>query len=233
MDQLTGPARREIVMGMKFLEDNLLDHLERPEFAELRSAFNVRRHPKGSLPFQPNMDGNVVFIVASGRVRVYLAYGDKEFTLGILGKGDIYSSHTGAFVEALEDVELLEMEVCTFRSRMVGDPEVTKAMVRVLGNVLKASFSIIESLAFRDARCRIVALMASEARRHGTTTPNGTRIDLDLSMEQVGQLVGASRQTVSTLINDLIRDNLIQRTSRGQYLVPDIDELEAAVGECA
>ena len=218
---------------MKFLEQNLLDHLERPEFAELRAAFNIRRHRKGSMPFHPGMDVNQVFIVASGRVRVFLAYGDKEFTLGILDKGDIYSSHSGAYVQAMEDVELMVLDVRTFRRSMVGDPEVTKAMVRVLGNVIRASFGIIEGLVFQDVRCRLVALLASEARRHGIPADDGVRVELDLSMEQLGQLVGASRQTVSTLINELLRDGLVQRLGRGQYLVPDIPTLEAAINECA
>lgn len=219
-------------MGMKFLEDNLLDHLERAEFAELRSAFSVRRHVKGSMPFQPGMSGDLVFIVASGRVRVFLAYEEKEFTLGILGKGDIYSSHSGAYVQALEDVELLEMDVRIFRRRMVGDPEVTKAMVRVLGNVLKESFSIIEGLVFRDARCRVVALLATEARRHGLPAEGGVRVDIDLSMEHVAQLVGATRQTVSTLVNELIRSGLVKRLGRGQYLIPDVSALESVQREC-
>jgi len=245
-------------MGMKFLEENLLDHLRRPEFAELREAFHTRieenlldhlRRPEfaelreafhtrtfsgGSLIYDPTAGENLVFIVAGGRVRVYLAYEDKEFNLGILGQGDIYSSHTGTYVQALEDVELLVMDTKTFRRSMVGDPEVTKAMVRVLGNILKASFSIIDGLVFKDVHCRLVALLVAEARRHGTPEDGGVRVDIDLPMEQVARLLGATRQTVSTLLNDLLRDGLIKKVARGQYLIPDVDALEASgeTGTC-
>lgn len=221
-------------MGMKFLEENLLDHLRRPEFAELREAFHTRTFKSGSLIYDPTEQANLVFIVASGRVRVYLAYEDKEFNLGILGQGDIYSSHTSTYVQALDNAELLIMDVKTFRRNMVGDPEVTKAMVRVLGNILKASFSIIDGLVFKDVNCRLVALLVTEAHRHGIAEDGGVRVDIDLPVEQVARLLGATRQTVSTLLNDLVRDGLIRKVARGQYLIPDVDALEASAeaGSC-
>lgn len=216
---------------MKFLEENLLDHLHRPEFSELRSVLSSHHFSKKSYICQPGDGNNLVFIVASGRVRVYLGYEDKEFNLGILTKGDIYSTHTGTFVQALEDTQLLMTDVGTFRQRMVGDAEVTKAMVRVLGNILKTSFSIIDGLVFKDVNYRLVALLAGEARRHGEIMQDGAiKIEIDLSVEQLGRLVGSTRQTVSTLLNDLIRAGLLERTGRGRFLIPDLQVLEAVGG---
>jgi CRP-like cAMP-binding protein len=86
---------------MKFLEENLLDHLQRPEFSELRASLKMRTYPKGTFVSQPGLRDNHIFIVVSGRVRVYLGYEDKEFNLGILSKGDIYSTHSGTYLQAL------------------------------------------------------------------------------------------------------------------------------------
>jgi len=215
---------------MKFLEENLLDHLRRPEFAELLSTLSSHSFKKGSYVCQPGHEENLIFILASGRVRVYLGYEDKEFNLGILTKGDIYSTHTRTFVQAMEDTELLMADVTTFRRKMSKDPEVTKAMVRVLGNILKTSFSIIDGLVFKDANSRLVALLVGEARRHGIETDAGLTVTIDLSVEQIARLVGSSRQTVSTLLNDLVRAELIVRSGRGNFLIPDIALLESVGG---
>lgn len=218
-------------MGMKFLEENLLDHLHRPEFSELRSALSIRRFPKNSYVSQPGTDNNLVFIVARGRVRVYLGYEDKEFNLGILTKGDIYSTHTGTFVEALEETDLLMTDVATFRRRMVGDPEVTKSMVRVLGNILKNSFSIIDGLVFKDVNFRLVSLLANEARKHGEAKADGgIEVEINLSVEQLARLVGSTRQTVSTLLNDLMRAGLLERVGRGRFFIADLQVLESVGG---
>ncbi|BHH84619.1 Crp/Fnr family transcriptional regulator [Desulforhopalus sp. 52FAK] len=215
---------------MKFLEENLLDHLRRPEFAELLSSLVQRSFTKGAYICQPGQEENLIFILASGRVRVYLGYEEKEFNLGILSKGDIYSTHTRTFVQAMEETELLMADVTTFRRKMAKDPEVTKAMVRVLGNILKTSFSIIDGLVFKDANSRLVALLAGEARRHGTETEGGISVTIDLSVEQIARLVGASRQTISTLLGDLVRAELIVRSGRGNFLIPDISLLESVAG---
>ncbi len=216
---------------MKFLKENLLDHLQRPEFAQLHASLIRRSHPKGAFVSQPGIGENRVFIVSKGRARVYLGYEDKEFNLGILNKGDIYSTHTGTFVQALDEIEILIADVNTFRQKMVGDPEVTQAMVRVLGNILKTSFSIIDGLVFKDVNSRLVALLANEARRHGTPGKNGGYVvKIDLSVEQIARLVGSTRQTVSTLLNDLSRAGLIEKPERGTFLIPDLKALESVGG---
>ena len=114
---------------------------------------------------------------------------------------------------------------------MVGDPEVIKAMVRVLGNILQTSFTIIDGLAFKDVNSRLVALLLNEARRHVVVLQNGSvQIQIDLSVEQIGRLVGSTRQTVSMLFNDLVRAELIERPARGRFLIPDLLALESIGG---
>ena len=215
---------------MKFLEENLLDHLQRPEFAELLSSLVPHSFLKGAYISQPGNHENRIFVIAGGRVRVYLGYEEKEFNLGILTKGDIYSTHTRTFVQAMEDTRVLMTDVATFRSKMAKDPEVTKAMVRVLGNILKTSFTIIDGLVFKDANYRLVALLAGEARKRGKESAEGLVVKIDLSVEQIGRLIGASRQTVSTLLSDLSRAGLVQRSGRGTFIIPDIVLLESVAG---
>ena len=74
-----------------------------------------------------------------------------------------------------------------------------------------------------------MGFLATEARRQGVPEEGGVRVDIGLSMEQMALLVGATRQTVSTLLNDLIRSGLVTKIERGQYLIPAVEALEAAV----
>ncbi|MDC7223384.1 MAG: Crp/Fnr family transcriptional regulator [Spirochaetales bacterium] len=216
---------------MKFLKENLLDHFERPEFRELYDSLTRREFSKGSFLCQPKIGENLIFIVAKGRARVYLSYEDKEFSLGILSKGDIYSTHTSAFVQALEDGEMLVADIRVFQRKMLDDPEVTKAMVGVLGGMLGNAFSIIKSLVFKDVSSRLIFLITNEARRAGEKGEDGgVVVHLDLSIEQIAGLVGSTRQTVSTLINNLARMGLLARLDRGKFLIPDLAALESYDG---
>lgn len=211
---------------MKFSDIDLLSVLDQDEYAGLRRIFKVKRYSRGAAICHPYATDNLVFIIYSGRVRVYLAYEEKEFTLAYLEKGDLYATHTQTYVEAMEDTKLLVSEIGVFREELNEFPVFMPTMVRVLGHMLQNSFGIIESLAFKDVRKRIVDLLIREAIRSGTREEEGLCFQLGLTMEQLSKLVGASRQTVSTLINDLSRMGLLEKSGRGRYCITDIEQLK-------
>lgn len=216
---------------MKFTGINLLDELEREEMAHLRSVFRERRFGKGAVIYTPDEAEDLVFIIAEGRVRVYLAYADKEFTVGILGPGDLYSTHAECYVQAFEETRLLTTDVQSVKRCMAEVPLFTRTMVRVLGQILKNSFSIIGGLVFKDIQKRLADYLLAEARQSGVPEGGGLVVRLDLTAEQLARLMGATRQTISTLINDMIREGLVERRSRGEFFIPDPQALERAAGE--
>jgi CRP-like cAMP-binding protein len=216
---------------MKFTGVNLLDELGRPELADLRAVFRKRSVHKGEVVFRPDGPEDLVFVVARGRVRVYLAYEDKEFTLAILNPGDPYSTHSGCYIQALEDAELLLTDVRSVKRCMAEIPLFTRTMVRVLGHILRNSFSIIGGLAFKDIYNRLMDYILGEARASGTPENGGRLLKLNLTIEQLSQLMGATRQTVSTLLNDMERAGLMEKRGRGVYFIPDLDALSKAAGD--
>ncbi|EGB15721.1 transcriptional regulator, Crp/Fnr family [Pseudodesulfovibrio mercurii] len=215
---------------MKFTGVNLLDELARPELADLRAVFRKRSVNKGEVVFRPDGPEDLVFVVGKGRVRVYLAYEDKEFTLAILNPGDPYSTHSGCYIQALEDAELLLTDVRSVKRCLTEIPLFTRTMVRVLGHILRNSFSIIGGLAFKDIYNRLMDYILHEARTSGTPENGGRLVELNLTIEQLSQLMGATRQTVSTLLNDMERAGLMFKRGRGVYFIPDLDALERAAG---
>ncbi|QJB57444.1 Crp/Fnr family transcriptional regulator [Pseudodesulfovibrio sp. zrk46] len=216
---------------MKFSGVNLLDELARPELSELKSIFNQRTFSKGAVIYTPDEMDNLVFVITNGRVRVYLTYEDKEFTLAILNPGDLYSTHAGCFIQAFDNTELLVADVHRVKTVMDRVPMFTRTMVRVLGHILQNSFSIIGGLAFKDIYARLMDYILMEARQSGVEHKEGILISLDLTMEQLALLMGATRQTVSTLLNDMVRAALIQKMGRGKYLIPDLVALEKSAAE--
>ncbi|SDL11268.1 cAMP-binding domain of CRP or a regulatory subunit of cAMP-dependent protein kinases [Maridesulfovibrio ferrireducens] len=214
---------------MKFSGINLLDELQRTELADLRDVFNSRRVKKGAIIFSPDQEENLVFIVEKGRVRIYLGYEDKEFTLGILEPGDLYSTHAGCFVQALEDSSLLTTDVQSVKRCMVEIPLFNRTMVRVLGKILQNSFSVIGGLAFKDIYARLAAYLLKEAQVSGIPVDGGFELELDLTIEQLSQILGATRQTVSTLINNMVREGLVVKRARSKWFVPDLKALEDVV----
>jgi CRP-like cAMP-binding protein len=144
-------------MKTKLSRRDLLLELAKPEYASVLKEFTPSRFPKNRLIYTPGHTEDQVFVVKKGRVRVYLAFEDKDFPLAILEKSDIYSTHTRSYVMALEDVEILIMPTAKFHQFMISFPVFSKTIVSVLGELLKQTFSIIDSLVssknFRTAEC--------------------------------------------------------------------------------
>ncbi|HML61088.1 Crp/Fnr family transcriptional regulator [Solidesulfovibrio sp.] len=212
---------------MRLTDADLLAELDRPECAAVRRAFVTRRYPRGRQVFAPRETENRLFIVARGRARVYLASKGKEFTMAILDVGDVYTTHTRAHVEALDDLDLLEADIAAVRRFLADMPALTISMVKVLGDLLSHAFTVIDGLAFHDVRRRLAQLLLLEARRAQPDATGAACFDHGLSIEQLATIVGSSRQTVSSLLNALEREGVIRLKGRGVICVPDPDALEA------
>lgn len=212
-------------MGMA--QSNILEQLKHPRFEGFLEEFRPQSFSKGQLISLPGSSSNEVFVVASGRVRVYLAYDDREFTLCYLEEGDIFSSHTRAFVAAAKDSSLLMVSAREFGRRVKAFPELSMLMTDILGDVLTSTLDIIDGLIFFDVRHRLIRLLLSLALDKGSPTTEGLLFCCDYSMEDIARLVGTSRQTASSLLNNLIRDGYIVRTDRNHFRVPSIDQLQS------
>ena len=213
---------------MRLTDTDLLAELAKPEYAAIRDAFVSRTYTRGRQVFSPHEPQNSLFIVIRGRARVYLAYRDKEFTMAILDAGDVYTTHTRAYVEALDDLELLVADTGLVRRHLAVMPSLATAMVKVLGELLTHAFGVIDGLAFHDVRKRLLNLLLYEAERAGgqaDTRTNTPSIDHGLSVEQLATIVGSTRQTVSSLLNALERDGIIELRGKGIIRIPDLDRL--------
>lgn len=220
---------------MRLTDTNLLEELNTPELASVRRSFTTRNYAKGALVFHPNEESNSIFIVNKGRARIFLAYKDKEFTTAILDSGDVYATHTRAFVQALDDLEILVADISDVRQYLHSIPGLTTAMIRVLGDLLAHSFSIIDTLAFKDVRNRLIEFLIYEAKHMPRCKEctacggceEGGAVSLGLNMEQLATIIGSTRQTVSSLLNGLAKDDIIELKGKGVICIPDIGALEA------
>ena len=206
---------------------DILAVLKQPGLEELAQCFQSRAFPKKVEIFPPNHHEDLIFIVAKGRARLFLAYEDKEFALAILERGDVYSTHTRAHVSALEDTTLLCAPTPLVRRHMLRLPEFTGTMVRVLGEVLRHSFSIIDDLAFRDVQTRLVRFLRFVVSQSGISQPGGgILVKVGLTTEQLASLLGTTRQTLSTMLNTLERAGLLELRGKGVFFIPDLEALK-------
>lgn len=213
-------------MKTKMSSINLLQELKQEKYRPFLKKFTRITRPAGQLLFSPGDADNLVFIVNAGRLRVYLGVEDKEFSLAVLEPGAIYTTHTRAYVQTLSEVTLLTMPTDTFHAYMAIHPALSRTIISILGELLKQSFSIIYSLVFKDISQRLTDFLVHEALHNGEQDNNGIRIRLNLTMGQLAAIVGSSRQTVSTIIGEMLRSEVILREGRGVFMIPNLELLK-------
>ena len=174
----------------------------------------------------PGHEEDLVFIIKSGRIQIYLAVDDKEFSLVILGPGDIYTSHTSAHVKSLDESVLLIIPTERIYACMSKYPSLTLPIIIVLGRLLKESFSIINSLVFKDVCQRLILFLMHEANVKGCSSKEGITINPGMTTSQLATIVGSSRQTVSKILNAMFQADVLYRKKNGDYLIPDLTLLQ-------
>jgi len=194
------------------------------ELDVLLKGFHKRALLTKSVLSYPEDPNNRVFYVTSGCLRVFLSYGDKVFTLAFLKPGDIYCTHTRAFVEAIEESQVYTCDLQTFAQRVQLHPQLSGAITRVLSTTLAGCIDTIENLAFRDVRARFACFLLSQIPNEETEFP--FIISLPFSIELLAQSIGTSRQTLSSLISDMQKSEILQRQEKGKLLIFNQEKLK-------
>lgn len=164
-------------------------------------------------------------MIVEGTVRIFLSYPHgKEFTLTILHPGDVYSGHTRAFGQAIDKVRLVTVPLEVFRDILASMPNLVFNLVGVLGDALKGSFDVIESLVFEQAGVRFVSLLLEWSKKSGVPSAAGIILNINLTREELATMIGTSRQTLATIIKDLTRANLIEIRQK-KLLLKDLPAL--------
>ena len=206
---------------------DFLQLLESPEGSHLLAEFDRRPLRRGQLISSPGQTDNLIFIVRSGRMRVYLTSEQRELTLAFLNQGDVFSTHTPAWVTATEPGELLVMGARAFSAFLVRVPAAMGSVMRVLGLLLNQTVELVETLVFRDANQRLSHFLIAVARRHNDRDTTVWTVPLQFTVTEIALLLGATRQTISTALNELQRQGIVSRQGRKQLLITDMARLES------
>ncbi|MCK7494874.1 MAG: Crp/Fnr family transcriptional regulator [Comamonadaceae bacterium] len=186
-------------------------------------GYTARRLARGQRLRWPGDASNRVFVVASGRLRVHLAGTSRELTLAFLEPGDIYSTHSPAWVTAAVASTVWTVETRAFAQRMSADPALLPPVMAVLGRLARRRHRPRRDLAFREVPARLARFVLGLAERRGEPEGEGWLLPLDLGVEDIASLLGSTRQTVSALISRWQRDGLLLRRGRRRLPIPSAD----------
>ncbi len=216
-----------------FEESDLFDILCPRKTSGLEDRHVPGIHQKDDFIYFPEEVSDQIYMVSNGRVKIG-TYTDekKEIVKAILTKGEIFGELALAgemtrkdFAQAMDnDTRICSMSIQNLKNLMKGDQELNFKILRIVGWRLRKMETKIESLVFKDARTRIVDFLKETALEKGQKVGFEMMIKNHLTHKDIASLTGTSRQTVTTVMNELRDQNLIN-FDRRRILIRDMEKL--------
>jgi CRP-like cAMP-binding protein len=224
---------------MMTLELNKL--FELPAFKELTESeceglaekTTIRKYKKDEFIFFPGDPSTSVNFIASGRVKLgaYNKEG-KEMIKHIFFQNEMFGVMSisnqklrANYAKVMdEETEIHSIDVFDMKDMMQKNAEFSLGISKIMGDRLVQFQDRIESLMFKDTHTRVTDLLKEFAKKQGKHIGDEIMIKHNLTHQDFASLTATTRQTVTSILNELKKDDLIYM-ERGKMLLRDIERL--------
>jgi CRP/FNR family cyclic AMP-dependent transcriptional regulator len=187
---------------------------------------------KGEAVFLPGQPANTVYILKEGKVKLAACAGDgRENIINILYPGEIFGElaladegKRNALAVTLEPSFICAVALDHFQEVLERNPNFNLQITKMIGKRLSKVQSRLTALCFKSASERIRSFIAELAGEYGRRIGQEIEVKLYLKHEEIAQLTATSRQTVTSALNELSKQNVILYDRR-RILVRNMDAL--------
>jgi CRP/FNR family transcriptional regulator, cyclic AMP receptor protein len=204
------------------------------QLAKVAELAKVRSYAARSVVVTQGEPAHALFAILRGRLKVVSCGPDgRDTVLGIMAEGEVFGEvalldggFRSATCTAIEPCELLAIERERFLELLEQTPGIAVKLLHVLAGRLRRLSQRSEDAAFLDVPSRLARTLLDLATRFGErrTAGSGVFIALKLSQQELGDLVGATRESVNKHLNDWSRQGYLEFES-GRMIIADIDNV--------
>ena len=215
----------------------LFEQLSPEQNDRLEHRERSRVFQRGSVIYLPSDQSDSVLLLTSGRVRLYHLTADgKQALLALIDPGEIFGElalleggHREEFAEAMETTQVVAIPKDAVQQLMEEQSHVSLSVTRLLGLRQKKVERRFKSLLFHSNRERLVYLLVELLEKYGQPEADGIRITIRLSHQDLANIIGSTRETVTVLLGELSLDGSLVIKKRKIY-VPNPQRLANSIG---
>ena len=204
-----------------FRKFDLFAELDDRELGSIAAVAKVRRYAKDDVVFHADESGDVFCLIKEGTVKITMISPEgKEIILSMIGPGEFFGEMSllddaprSATVIATEALELVTIWRNDFLQILQENFSITRKVLAELSRRLRN-----ESLATMDVYGRLARFFLDLAAENGKSLDNGYVAVTRPTHQAIANTIGTSRETVSRLIHDLMRQNLLLSEGKTIYL---------------
>jgi len=205
--------------------------LNQNEIKKIKDIAINKSYKKGEYIFYEGDPGNQFFMIIKGKVKLVkmIANGD-EHILSIFTKNDIIAEVVAfdhgnypASAVALEETQLAVFANNSIEELIEKNPQIGLKLLKEMSARLRRSQQVIRDLALKDSPGKMIGILKVLAKKHGKKKGNKIEIDLPLTQQEIANMIGTSRETVSRIFRKFEEDGIL-KTSRNKIVILDINE---------
>ena len=194
-----------------------------PALRELAALGPVRSYRKGSVIINEGDLGDTVYIILSGKVKVYVSDDElREMILDSRGPGEyvgemaMSGGSRSASVACLEDSTFAVLTRRTLSEFIRANADFAMSMILTLISRVRLATDLVKDLALRDVYERVARLLMQLV----VEQPDGTiSVAERLSQAEIAKRVGASRDMVNRIFKELIAGGYV-KLDDGRIVLP-------------
>jgi len=197
---------------------------------------HIKEFKKDDYIYLPDEESDKIYFVNEGRIKIG-SYADngKEITKAILSKGEVFGElamigedKRRDYAIAVEDTKLCAISADEMKNLIKDHSSLSMFFMKMMGSKVIEMENRLESLVFKDSRSRIVEYLVDLVEKNGQRVGYEWVVRSFITHQEIANLTATSRQTVTTVLNELRTDEIIT-FNRKRLLVRDADKLKAEI----
>jgi len=201
---------------------SLFESLDQQELEALSDVAFTRTFSKDNVIILAEEEGDTLFILKKGHVKVSIVSEEgREVILSLLGPGSVFGELSlldgkprSANVVATEETDLLMLRRADFLQLIYKTPQIATALLAELATRMRKTDRQIEGLALLDVTSRISDTLLQLATEQGAETTDGVTIESRPTQQELANMSGTTRETVSRVLKRLESQGYINRNGR-------------------
>jgi CRP/FNR family transcriptional regulator, cyclic AMP receptor protein len=211
---------------------DIFEPLSTEEIARLNSQLTDIHLERDEIFYSPENPNEKLFVLRSGRVRIYKADDDQELTLDMVDAGTVFGEMAltaqrlrGTYAQAMEPSDISVMSCEQLEGLILEKPEVGVQIVHLLAVRLRQYEIRLEDITLKDVLTRLASLILSLIDKEGVVIRlNQLKIPNHYTHEQLGTMIGAKRAAVTRAFARLQDEGAVELRRRLIHVV-DVEAL--------
>lgn len=199
-------------------------------------TYTIKNLRKGEYLYMPNENCDKVYFLQKGRIIIGAFSDEGKIMSKNLVQAKSFFGVTGLagerlrrnFALAKEETKVWVFELNDLRLLLRKRPELYIQIISSIGKRMINTGRRLESMVFKSSRTRVVEFLYQLGKEEGMRVGYETLVSSFFTHQEIADLTGTSRQTVTTTLNELRNDNLIT-FNRRRLLIRDLVVLGQAI----